>query len=59
MDIEGAVAIVTGGARGIGRASAELLLSHGAKVGTLQNCIAKDCFFLTPMLLVDNLAITK
>ena len=30
--LEGKVAIVTGSARGIGRASAELLAAHGARV---------------------------
>jgi hypothetical protein len=38
MKIEGAVAIVTGGARGIGLAITRTLLVNGAKVGWLSIC---------------------
>src|SRR5688500_4972202 len=35
MDIQGSAAIITGGASGLGAATAELLAQHGAKVALL------------------------
>ena len=38
MDIEGHAAIVTGGASGLGHATAAALAARGARVGILDNC---------------------
>ena len=37
MKVDGSVAIVTGGARGIGRGYVEALLEKGAKVGIIDD----------------------
>ena len=35
MNIEGKVAVITGGASGLGRATAEMIVAHGGKVAIL------------------------